>query len=111
MKKIIFVGAGSFVVGALLASLVFLQGEAWVHGRESTMVLTRPLLLAPTGSVSGLENCTAPPQVTLASGTRVSVRKHGPVHWIEIRASIVGKDIPLELSSDPNLPVLTCGKW
>ena len=111
MKKLIFIAVASFCLGTLVASLVFMKGETWIRGEESVVTVTRPLRLAPTGPTSGLENCTAEPQVNLLPGARVTVRKHGPVYWIEVRASIVGKDLPFEASADQGLPVLTCGKW
>lgn len=76
------------------------------------MAVTRPMTLSVTASAPFAPDvCASEGQVTLSQGTRLVVRKHGPVYWMQVTGSIVGKDLPLLASSDETFPVLTCAKW
>ena len=114
MKKLIFVGSAAFLIGIIVATTAIIMSERFVHGRGVVVTLTKPMKLWADGQngVGGVD-CSAEQSgvVTLSPGTRLLVRNHGPVYWIELRASVVGKPPPFAASEEERMPVMTCGQW
>jgi hypothetical protein len=104
----------AFVLGCLSSWSVFAKAGDLAHGPAQLMVVEKELQLSVgvETATPPLTSCPGVPIVRLGPGTVVSVRKDGPISWIELHASLVGNRFPLAVYNSETKPsVLDCATW